>query len=163
MHAPNPYAPPTTPTFPWPAHDAFQAPLASRSARLWACILDWLVAVAAILPGFVMAAVSAPHGGEGFAVLGVLCLLALWVFQWYLVSTTGQTLGKRWAGIRIVKVDGRPVSFASAVLMRSWLFTIITNVPLIGGMIWLVDLLCIFGDERRCLHDFLAGTKVVQV
>jgi uncharacterized RDD family membrane protein YckC len=26
----------------------------------------------------------------------------------------------------------------------------------------LTDILLIFGEERRCIHDYLAGTKVVE-
>jgi uncharacterized RDD family membrane protein YckC len=26
-----------------------------------------------------------------------------------------------------------------------------------------VDVLLIFGNERRCIHDYLAGTKVVEI
>jgi uncharacterized RDD family membrane protein YckC len=31
-------------------------------------------------------------------------------------------------------------------------------IPLYG----LIDVLLIFGSERRCIHDYLAGTKVVE-
>jgi uncharacterized RDD family membrane protein YckC len=86
---------------------------------------------------------------------------ALWIYQWYLVSTTGQTLGKRWAGIRIVKVDGSPVTFVSAVLMRSWVFSALTMVPYIGTVLALADIVMIFGSERRTVHDHLAGTQVI--
>jgi uncharacterized RDD family membrane protein YckC len=49
---------------------------------------------------------------SGIAWLGVLLLQA------YLVTTTGQSIAKRWFRIKIVKVDGSPVNFVSGVLLR---------------------------------------------
>jgi len=40
---------------------------------------------------------------------------------------------------------------------------LVSQVPQVGGLIGLVDILFIFGKERRCLHDLLAGTRVVNV
>jgi len=39
---------------------------------------------------------------------------------------------------------------------------LIEQVPLFGGLFWIVDVCLIFGEERRCLHDYIAGTKVVR-
>jgi uncharacterized RDD family membrane protein YckC len=36
-------------------------------------------------------------------------------------------------------------------------------LPCIGPFYSLADILCIFREDRRCLHDHIAGTKVVQV
>ena len=97
--------------------------------------------------------------------VATLAMLALAIYQWYLLSTTGQSLAKKWLGIRIVKVDGSPVDFVSAVLLRSWVYwalVVFGSVIVIGSVLPLVDALMIFGDERRCLRDHLAGTKVVQ-
>jgi len=45
------------------------------------------------------------------------------------------------------------------VLLRSWVNGLIgLVVPFYG----LVDILFIFGSERRCLHDLIAGTVVVK-
>jgi hypothetical protein len=35
-------------------------------------------------------------------------------------------------------------------------------VPFLGGLVALVDVLFIFGPSKRCLHDLVAGTKVVE-
>jgi hypothetical protein len=34
-------------------------------------------------------------------------------------------------------------------------------VPCVGGLFPWIDALYIFGEERRCLHDLMAGTKVL--
>jgi uncharacterized RDD family membrane protein YckC len=162
---PNPYAPPAVEYVPLPPRvleAMYDLPLASRGTRLWATSLDGLVTFGVCLPPIVFSSLSRDDG-RFYGFIALFAMAVLWIYQWVLVSTTGQTLGKRWAGIRIVKVDGSPVSFVSAVLVRSWAFTLITWVPWIGGLIGLADVVCIIGDERRCLHDYLAGTIVVAV
>jgi uncharacterized RDD family membrane protein YckC len=41
--------------------------------------------------------------------------------------------------------------------------SLLSGIPYAGGLITLVDLLLIFGKERRCLHDLMADTIVVDV
>jgi uncharacterized RDD family membrane protein YckC len=76
----------------------------------------------------------------------------------------GQTVGKRLLGIRIVRVqdDANP-GFVHAVLLRSVVPIIIRAIPMFGLGFWLVDVGCIFRTDKRCLHDLIAGTKVVQI
>jgi uncharacterized RDD family membrane protein YckC len=64
-------------------------------------------------------------------------------------------------GIKIVKLDGSPVNFVSGVIMRNWIVGLMGGIPYVGSCIRLVDTLMIFGDERRCIHDRIAGTKVI--
>ena len=45
--------------------------------------------------------------------------------------------------------------------MRYVLPTLIAALPCIGPLFSLVDALTIFRDERRCLHDDMADTIVV--
>ena len=63
---------------------------------------------------------------------------------------------------RIVRLDGRPVGFVEAVLLRSWMFGLLGWVPRAGSFLGLADILFIFRRDRRCLHDLLAGTKVIE-
>ena len=62
-----------------------------------------------------------------------------------------------------IKVDGQDVNFVSGVVMRSWVPGFISAIPLVGMLFWLIDPLVIFGEERRCVHDVMAGTKVISV
>jgi uncharacterized RDD family membrane protein YckC len=48
------------------------------------------------------------------------------------------------------------------VLIRGIVNWIIGAVPMFGGLYSIADVLFIFGKDRRCLHDLLAGTRVVQ-
>jgi uncharacterized RDD family membrane protein YckC len=161
----NPYAAPAAAGLGMGAYDAYGAPLADRGARLGAALLDAFFAVVAAALLGVPTAFLASNGSPdamlipfAFAMLGVL---ALSIVQWYLLATSGQSLGKRIVGIKVVRVDGSPAGFGAAVAMRAWLPGVIGAIPYIGGFFSLVDVCMIFGEERRCLHDQMAGTKVV--
>jgi uncharacterized RDD family membrane protein YckC len=173
MNAPNPYAPPLAELSPPPGVNISM--LADRGSRLGASLLDGLLFFAASLVMLVMIALSGSLQRKGSAgpssdlmemvVLigfGFVPLVAFLSFQAYRLSTTGQTLGKRWVGIRVIKMDGTPVNFVSAVLMRVIVPTLLGAVPLVGAFFSLADVLFIFRDDRRCLHDLIATTKVVR-
>jgi uncharacterized RDD family membrane protein YckC len=136
--------------------------LAERGTRLVAALLDTLV----LLPGLVLLValvILRPTGSA--AVVGpwgfLLWTLAVVITQAVLLTRRGQTLGKRWMKIRVVRLDGSNPGFAWAVLVRSLVNTIAAGVPYLGWLYWLVDVLFIFRDDRRCIHDLMAGTQVV--
>jgi uncharacterized RDD family membrane protein YckC len=90
--------------------------------------------------------------------LGALVLL-----QAVLLSLRGQTVGKILTSIRIVRAkDGTPAGFVHAFLLRGFLARCLRHVPVIGFLFWFVDNCFIFRDDHRCLHDLIAGTKVVK-
>lgn len=103
-------------------------------------------------------------GGQGqeaslLTLLGFLLLLALVGVQIYLLTVSGQTIGKKALNIKIVKADtGENGGFVTNFLLRSLVNALIGIVPLYG----LVDVLFIFRDDRRCVHDLLAGTVVIK-
>ena len=107
---------------------------------------------------------TSPPGESGVlgSIAAVLLLMTVAV-QWYLISTTGQSIAKKLLKMKIVKVDGQDVNFVSGVVMRSWVPGFISAIPLVGMLFWLIDPLVIFGEERRCVHDVMAGTKVISV
>ena len=81
----------------------------------------------------------------------------------------GQTLGKKLCGIAIVMTGGNEVPFWKLVLVRAWFFPLLF-APLLAGpampllaLAPLIDQAFIFGQQRRCLHDLIAGTLVVSV
>jgi uncharacterized RDD family membrane protein YckC len=88
--------------------------------------------------------------------------LPLSIYQWMLIARTGQSIGKKWLRIRIVKLDNSPVGFGDGVMLREWITRGISFIPCVGAIISLVGYLMIFGSERRCLHDRIAGTKVIK-
>jgi uncharacterized RDD family membrane protein YckC len=80
-----------------------------------------------------------------------------------LLSIRGQSIGKLLLGIQIVgSADGTKAGFVKAVLLRWFLFAIIEGIRLIGPVLMLGNVLLIFRADRRCMHDHVAGTKVVR-
>lgn len=141
--------------------------LASRGDRLIAQIFDGLLMLPGIAVGAVLVAMNGgePEGPLVFAGIGVMALwiLGLTIYQWYLISTSGQSLGKRWKEIKIIKQDGSDVDFVSGVILRVWVISALGGLPAIGGLISLLDYVWIFKDEQRCLHDLIAKTDVVDL
>jgi uncharacterized RDD family membrane protein YckC len=82
----------------------------------------------------------------------------------------GQTLGKQWVGLRVIRNDGEPVDLKTA-LMREGLVKTLPGV--IGSLSALVgvatsffslldDLWPLRGNENQAIHDLVAETHVVQ-
>jgi uncharacterized RDD family membrane protein YckC len=144
--------------------------LADPLIRLGANILDLVIAVVVVLPGVILIAIAGTRGelwsyatyfiyGVAAGVIGALCLIAV---QIYFLSTQGKTVGKKILGIRIVNAqDGSNPGFIKACLIRSVLVSLIFGIPFIGQTFFFVDSLFIFRADHRCIHDFMAETKVV--
>jgi len=85
------------------------------------------------------------------------------VMQGYLVVTRRQTIGKLLFKIRIVRCDGTDASAIRIIGLRygvSYLISIVSTAAMIFGFL---DSLFIFRKSRRCLHDLIADTTVVNV
>lgn len=162
----NPYAPPRAKVSDAPIDDDDLEP-ASRGIRLAAAFLDgFLIMCAIYVPMFISSlftvGVSRDDSASVFAALAglsimLLSLAAFLVVTTYYVARDGQTLAKKWLGIKVVRRDGTKASLGRIFALRnliSWLlaFTFVYTI---------VDALFIFGDERQCLHDKMADTIVV--
>jgi hypothetical protein len=96
-------------------------------------------------------------------------LLAGILLQAILLAVRGQNLGKMIVGHKVVRAsDGQSAGFARTVLLRYLLpvmviigFNSVTGV--LGFLFLLIDFCFIFREDGRCLHDLMAGTKVVKV
>lgn len=131
--------------------------LTTSEQRLVAVLLDLTCYGIAMGPGLFAMYAFSPGLGRSLVMLGAL---AFSIYQVFLLSMQGQTIGKKLMGIRIVRyTDGSNPGFFRSVLLRAWVPNVVSVIPLVG----LIDTLFIFGKERRCLHDYLAGTKVVEV
>ncbi len=84
-------------------------------------------------------------------------VLAFLLFQWNMIATHGKSVGKFCLGMRIVTDGGRRPGFIRGVVLRSWATSVLNMIPLFG----FADAVCIFGETHRCIHDFIAGTYVV--
>jgi uncharacterized RDD family membrane protein YckC len=166
----NPYAAPVPDAAPSPARaDADESlVLADRGTRLGAAILDGCIAMLGAAPGLaVMLWVIVKKANSEsllilFGALLLLGLLGVSSYQWYLIATTGQSLGKRYLHVKIVMADGRAVGFVHGVVLRAWVIALLSGIPYVGSCVSLVDALMILNADRRCLHDRIAGTIVVR-
>lgn len=124
--------------------------LANRSTRLLAAIVDLLI-------------IGGPYIAMIFEFLPLtmfyLVAVIVAVIQAILLTTDGQTVGKKALNIRIVKVaTGRNGGFVPNVLLRTVLNGLLGLIPIYS----IVDILFIFRADRRCIHDLIAGTVVVK-
>ncbi len=141
--------------------------LAKPLDRLWAVLIDGLIFIP-LLIGMGLAAymmksgtLSSVVGMIGTLVLG-LGMLAFAGYQVYLLTTQGQTIGKRQMGLRIVLVkDQSNGGFVTNVLLRGVVRAVIGVIPAVGAIFAIADPLFIFRKDRRCLHDLIAGTCVI--
>lgn len=144
-----------------------EAELAERGTRLAAALLDGLLYLVFFIPalGFIgLGKLADPTWANAWTTK--LLYLALCVpglaINWYLVSRSGQTFGKKLMKIRMVRMDGSCLDAGRWLFLRSLPLQLLTQVPFVGPILGLVDAFMIFGKDRRCLHDQIADTKVVQ-
>lgn len=97
--------------------------------------------------------------------------LALLGIQIFLLTTRGQSLGKILLGVRVVRADdGEKPGFLRGWLLRELpsgaIQGMLQLVPIVGFFLRFAfvttNYLMIFREDRRCLHDFIAGTRVIR-
>jgi uncharacterized RDD family membrane protein YckC len=170
----NPYAPSSA--LPGDSYDygsaAGQPPLASLGDRLVGAIVDGIVVgIPAVFAGMVMGIVLInlfPLDSVAFQVasfvIGLPIGIGLFIaIQGYLLANYGQTVGKRLVNTQIVSDDNRLVPFVPLILKRYIPFWVLGSLPTIGILFVLVNILAIFRGNRKCLHDEIAGTKVIKI
>ena len=160
--------------------------LAGWGARVLATLLDSLVAfgVGLVLcaPGGIVAIVT-EGGVAGWVLLGVGALM--WVVFAVLYAPyfmqrggdhNGQTLGKQWLRIRVVRDDGEAFGwgwgFLRELVIKGIGLSVASSISSgitffllgAGGIIpYVVDYLWpLWDDQNRALHDMVAKTHVVQ-
>lgn len=102
--------------------------------RLGALFIDWLACMLISLAAF----------------RSQYWTLAIFAVETYvLTALTGLTLGKRLTGIRVVRLDGKPVGFGWALVRTLLLLTVIP--PLVTDR------------DLRGLHDRAANTVVIRL
>ncbi len=84
-------------------------------------------------------------------IFNTIIFFGYFIFFW---MTSGQTLGKGFMGVRVISMDGRPLSFVQAVvrLIGYW----ISAVVFFLGFIWIT-----IDDQRQGWHDTMARTYVI--
>jgi uncharacterized RDD family membrane protein YckC len=152
---------------------------ASRVSRLGAAIIDSLIIFIPMTPAYFQAAPLLMRAGASvqrstFATWGVVAGTGAWfyvgvlwvaimlIINGVLAYQNGQSIAKKWLGIKDVRTDGSRASFARIFWLRNVLNSAITFIPLIGSFYGLIDALFIFGSAKRCVHDYIADTIVIR-
>lgn len=146
----------------WQGPDPSTTP--SRLTRLGAAMIDSFLSAILLFPAYGVVIYSAEYGSvddELMFFAGALFLIFLFfvLIQIILLSVRSQTVGKMLFGIKIVKTaDLSDGGFVHAFLLRGFVPGMLGAViPFFG----LIDVLFIFNEEKRCLHDMIASTVVV--
>ena len=121
---------------------------ASRFKRWLASIINGLVLWVMVGLGFAL--------GDFAGVLGTMVYIG---FQLYFMKTYGQTMAKRWLGLRVFNYHtNQPVEFGKYIgreiidILLAWTSFLL----IISGIVALVR------DDRRSLTDLVAGTIVLK-
>ncbi|HHF1624287.1 TPA: RDD family protein [Haemophilus influenzae] len=121
---------------------------ASRFKRWLASIINGLVLSLMVGISFAL--------GDFAGVLGTMVYIG---FQLYFMKTYGQTMAKRWLGLRVFNYHtNQPVEFGKYIgreiidILLAWTSFLL----IISGIVALVR------DDRRSLTDLLAGTIVLK-
>lgn len=146
--------------------------LSGYGARVGAFFLDLLIVLGLQFAlGLVIGIVVAASGGKVSddrdlfqalsIVLGLLVTLCyLTILESRKGAHNGQTLGKQATGIRIVRDDGRPMTFGRALLREGvgkYLLALVTlYIYLVVDYLW-----PLWDGENQALHDKIASTHVV--
>jgi uncharacterized RDD family membrane protein YckC len=149
-----------------PEQIALELPLAGIGSRFLAIAIDTLIQAAVYLITALIFFIAIPVGSAGLNFLprlvgpamAVFILFAVYwgYFAFFEIIWKGQTPGKRYAGIRVIKESGSPINAFEAIgrnLMRA-----VDVLPALYG-VGLVCMMC--NQQSRRLGDFVAGTVVV--
>lgn len=149
-----------------PEHVLLRFQTAGLGSRAAAQLIDTLILLLVNLTVFVVFSIVVFGRDEDFfletenyAISIVILFLFVFNFGYFLLLEAfwgGQTLGKRWMGLRVIRDNGQPVTFLSAAIRN--LFRIIDGLPMgyfLGAVV------SFFHGQDKRIGDLVAGTIVV--
>ncbi len=151
-----------------PENVAFGYQVAGLGSRFVATLLDTILIVLLQIAVVVAAGLILYALGEtGFAdelsgwviaIFGLILSLFYWgYYVFFEMLWNGQTPGKRWVGLRVIRANGTPITLSEALIRN--LVRIVDFLPAAYG----VGIITMFIDKQsRRLGDLAAGTLVVQ-
>ncbi|MGE0128848.1 MAG: RDD family protein [Blastocatellales bacterium] len=145
-----------------PARSYDESSLAGLGLRCSAFLLDYILtllipAVTLVLAVYIKRRWMASSAANVVVVIGYLVTAAVIFFNYvHFYVQRGQSFGKRFIGIRVVRTDGEPITHQTAVLRH------IVGYPLsilfFGmGMLWML-----WDGRQQGWHDKLVKTIVVK-
>jgi uncharacterized RDD family membrane protein YckC len=147
-----------------PENVAFGYSVAGIGSRFLAALVDTtlIVLIELIVLGasaFALKQANLMSGLDAWAaaIFGLVSFLLFWGYYiFFEMLWNGQSPGKRWAGLRVIRVDGTPVTLAESIIRN--LVRIIDFMPF-GYGIGIVTMFV--NDQARRLGDMAAGSLVV--
>ncbi len=128
---------------------------AGGGARLLAAIIDNIILV---LVGFVLGFVIGMVMGKSGQILSTILSLVISIYYWvFYQASSGQTLGKKAMGIKVVDMAGNKPS-AMTFFLREIIGKLVSAIILFIGY-----LMILWDGKKQGLHDKIAGTVVVRV
>jgi len=142
-----------------------QLELASIGARFAAVFLDGLIlAIPVFGIAFVLAMVFlgslVATGGSNIVfelVIGVIAAIPYVLYEGFMLSSRGQTLGKMALKIKVVTPEGNDITPGQA-WSRTLVRALFNQLRLLG----IINYLFAFGQAKTALHDRIAKTRVVK-
>lgn len=150
LNDPTPRYTANQPNYQGPTQAGGNAPWAQRALGM---VIDTVL----LLPGWLLYAIGAAVGGIGglLMLLGVLIALGSGLYLVFLEGTTGQSIGKRKANIRLISEQTRqPIGFGPAVLRK--VCHVVDSAICYVGWFW-----PLWDDKQQTLADKIVGTVVV--
>ncbi|HSB01034.1 MAG TPA: RDD family protein [Anaerolineales bacterium] len=151
-----------------PENVAFGYQVAGIGSRFIASLLDTLligllqiaivVVMTLIISTFGQSALAERLSAWVIAIFGVILAIFYWgYYVFFEMLWNGQSPGKRWVGLRVIRTDGTPITLSEALIRN--LVRIVDFLPAGYG----VGIITMFIDKQsRRLGDLAAGTLVVQ-
>ncbi len=133
---------------------------AAVGERILACIIDYFVKVAYVIIVFYFLS-PVLSSLEDWSAYGLASIILLPVMFYTLILETymgGQTLGKKWMKIKVVKLDGFEAHFSDFV--GRWIFNLI-DIYISSGAIAILSIVLSQNNQR--LGDMVAGTAVISL
>jgi uncharacterized RDD family membrane protein YckC len=163
----NPYQTPKSDLTNTDNTNSQESGLAKRSSRLLAAIIDGIIGMLIALPFWFISGIwESIRSGVALSfsytiAAGVYGFLGFTLIHFYFLNKNGQTIGKKFLNIKIVNLDDQLTGAMPLILKRYLPVSVISLIPILGSLLVLVDILFIYRNDKRCIHDLIAGTKVV--
>lgn len=149
-----------------PENVAFGYQVAGLGSRFIACLLDTIITVllqvvVVVVAGLILNLLDSFSDDLSPWVIAIFGLI-LSVFYWgyyifFEMLWNGQSPGKRWVGLRVIRADGTPITLSESLIRN--LARLVDFLPFGYG----VGIITMFIDKQsRRLGDLAAGTLVVQ-
>ncbi|WP_164493197.1 RDD family protein, partial [Streptomyces sp. ADI96-02] len=139
-----------------PGYGGGRPELAHWGLRFGGTLLDGLIIGG---PYMVLTGIGGAMGdgaGGVLVLIGVLSMLGLGLWQLYQEGSTGQTIGKKAVGIRLLReADGRPMGFGMAFVRR--LAHILDSLACYIGWLW-----PLWDQKKQTFADKVCSSVVVR-